>query len=162
VTETYGGAVGPAAEQAMALDTRSDVVIYTYYPLQGKFQVQAPGSPKIDFPRMVTLAGGRAVILQEVGYPTAERLSSSEQAQAQFVSSVFQAWQEAGDRIPFLNFFLLHDLTPEVCGGMMDYYHLHDADFEAFLCSLGLRTADGEAKLGWNALVKGAQDTGLP
>jgi hypothetical protein len=37
-------------------------------------------------------------------------LRSSEQKQADFVANVYTAWDRAGDKIPFLSFFLEHDI----------------------------------------------------
>ena len=37
-----------------------------------------------------------------------------------------------------------------------------DAMFEAFLCSIGLRGADGRPKLGWVALEREAAAAGFP
>jgi hypothetical protein len=111
---------------------------------------------------MVGLAGRGQVILQEVGYPSSTLLASSELTQAQFVTDVFRAWTPRIARIPFLNFFLLHDLPAPTCKELASYYGLpHDQNFQAFLCSVGLRHADGRPKPAWSALVKGARAAGL-
>jgi len=111
---------------------------------------------------MTALASRWPVVLQEVGYPSATVLSSSELNQARFVRSVFRAWNASAARIPFLNYFLLHDLPPQLCGQLAQYYGLpHDRNFQAFLCSLGLRYADGKPKSAWSALVKAAKAAGF-
>lgn len=111
---------------------------------------------------MVELAKKRPLILQEVGYPSSTELSSSEAKQAQFVTNVFRAWGASAPRIPFLNVFLLHDLPSQKCEELAKYYGLpHDLNFRAFLCSLGLRHADGTPKLAWTSLVKGARTVGF-
>lgn len=161
-TVTFGGATGVNAERIEALTSASDVLIFTYYPLEADFRVQPPDAPLADFPRMVEMAGGRPVILQEVGYPSAERLGSSERAQAEFVEQAFLAWQAEGERIPFLNYFLLHDLTAEMCNQLQDYYGLREVGFEAFLCSLGLRQADGTPKEAWQTFFDATRASGLP
>ena len=162
VASTFGGARGPAAANVAELNQASDVWILTYYPLEGIFQATNPAAPDVDFPAMVDLAGGKPIVLQEVGYPTAERLGSSEAEQAGFVGHVFGAWQAAGDAIPFLNYFLLHDLTDSMCDDLLVYYGLPNEDFKAFLCSLGLRRADGAAKQGWEAFRDAARAAGFP
>ncbi len=161
-TVTFGGASGANGDRIATLTRKSDILILTYYPLQANFAALPPASPETDFPKMLALAGDRPVVLQEVGYPSAERLSSSEQAQAEFVTSVFRAWAAAGERIPFLNYFALHDFSPALCGQMMDYYGLHDINFEAYLCSLGLRRANGDAKAAWQTFVDQAKAAGFP
>lgn len=161
-TVTFGGASGVNRERIATLTKSSDVLIITYYPLGADFAVLPPDSPEADFPKMVAMAGDRPIVLQEVGYPSAEMLSSSEKAQAEFVASVFRAWAAEGRRIPFLNYFLLHDFTSAMCGQMMDYYGLHDANFEAYLCSLGLRRANGDPKLAWQTFLDQAKSAGIP
>ena len=96
-------------------------------------------------------------MLQEVGYPSADLLNSSEAEQAQFVHSVFSAWKSAGSAIPFLDFFLLHDLTDDFCSGLESYYGLQHPNFHAYLCTLGLRQSDGTPKLAWDAFADEAQ-----
>jgi hypothetical protein len=161
-TITYGGATGINAAQVEALTAGRELLIFTYYPLEAGFRTRTPDAPLSDFPRMVEMAGGRPVILQEVGYPSSESLGSSERAQAEFVEQAFLAWQSEAERIPFLNYFLLHDLTAEMCSQLQDYYGLRDASFEAFLCSLGLRQADGTPKEAWQTFLDAARASGLP
>jgi hypothetical protein len=161
-TITYGGATGVNAERVKALTGGREVLIFTYYPLDADFRARLPDAPLTDFPLMVDMAGGRPVILQEVGYPSSEELGSSERAQAEFVEQAFLAWQSEAERIPFLNYFLLHDLTPEMCGQLQDYYGLRDPGFEAFLCSLGLRQADGTPKEAWQTFLDATRASGIP
>jgi hypothetical protein len=156
VTVTFDGANGAGREAMAALGSTSDVIIMTYYPLGANFSPRGPESVLTDLPRMVTLAGGKPLVLQEVGYPSADLLASSEAEQAQFITNVFTAWREQEQAIPFLSVFLMHDLTPAICDGLGTYYGLPDnAPFEAFLCSLGLRAANGTPKLAWQAFVRG-------
>jgi hypothetical protein len=162
VAATFAGASGPAANHVAELNSVSDVWILTYYPLEGKFQAENPNAPEADFPAMVDRAGGKPVVLQEVGYPSAERLGSSEAEQAEFVASVFRAWQATGEAIPFLNYFLLHDFTGAMCDEMLVYYGFKDEDFKAYLCTIGLRQADGTAKAGWEAFREAARSAGFP
>ncbi len=161
-TVTYDSALEDRGHQVADLNGRSDVYILTYYPLGTRFIPRNSDSPLADILKMVDLAKGRPLILQEVGYPSSAVLSSSERKQAQFVTNVFTAWKANGNRIPFLNFFLLHDMLPQMCEELAKYYGLpHDPNFQAFLCSLGLRRADGRPKLAWTSLVNGARTVGL-
>jgi hypothetical protein len=154
VTATFDGANGAAAADVAALNAASDVYILTYYPLTGDFGVRPPDAPLTDLPRMVSLAGVRPLILQEVGYPASTLLGSSEQLQAQFVTNVFDAWGPRGDRIPFLNVFLMHDFPQTLCDYFTQYYGLPGNErFSQFLCTLGLRKANGTPRLAWTAFV---------
>ncbi len=150
VTATYGGAKGVAAHDVTVLNGPSDVVILTYYPLRPDFSVYPASVAAADITSMVELAGGKPLVLQEVGYPTSSLLGSSDMAQAEFVTNVFDSWQANAARIPFLNFFALHDFTPDLCQAAAGYYGLpDDTKFREYLCTLGLRFADGSPKPAW-------------
>ena len=160
VTSTFSGATGSEAGQVSALNSSSDVYILTYYPLAENFLVRDPSSPQVDFPQMIRLAGARLLILQEVGYPSAQLLGSSEQKQADFVTYAFSAWSAAGKQLQFLNFFALHDFSEQLCDTLLRYYGVPDtaASFKAYLCSLGLRRADGTPKQSWQAMTDAARN----
>jgi exo-beta-1,3-glucanase (GH17 family) len=157
VTTTFSGysAGNPAAVQA--LNAASDVVILTYYPLQGDSQVIAATAPATDLPMMISLAGNKPVVLQEAGFPSGTLNGSSDTDQQQFVASLFQSWRAAGSQMPFLSYFLLYDLDATTCNALGVYYGSSDPAFLSFLCSLGLRTSDGTAKPAWNEFVQDAQ-----
>jgi hypothetical protein len=161
VTFTFSGALANPEEFAQ-LNEASDVVILTYYPFEDAFAFDDPAAPLRDFPRMIELAGGRPLILQEAGYPSAELTGSTPQMQADFVRHVFEAWAAADDAIPFLNFFLLHDFSEQMCSDFELYYNLPDERFHAFLCSLGFREADGTPKPSWETFIQEAQQWGTP
>ncbi len=158
VTARADGALGGAAAIVQELNTLSDVVIFTYYPIEfsagGVVLVRAPSVVASDFARMLGFAGNKPIVFQEVGYPASAVNNSSEALQAQFVHAVFSAWKAADGRIPFLSFFHLHDFTPQLCDILVIRYQLQGAaSFREFLCSLGLRQANGTARLGWQALI---------
>jgi hypothetical protein len=161
VTVTHDGAIANRV-QVQNLNGRSDVFMMTYYPLANRFMARNPDSALTDIQKMVDLAKSRLLILQEVGYPSSAILSSSEQKQAQFVTQVFRAWKANANRIPFLNFFLLHDLPTQMCAELAKYYGLpSDRNFQSFLCSLGLRHSDGRPKLAWTSLMDAVRKVGL-
>ena len=154
VTSTYGGASGSTAGRIAELNRLSDVEILTYYPLGAGYIPRPPSTVRADLAAMVTLAGKLPLVLQEVGYPSDARLGSSEQAQSAFVAEVLSAWRTAGAKIPLLNWFALHDFTTDLCDQQTRYYGLpNDPNFGAFLCSLGLRRADGTPKAAWQIML---------
>ncbi|MEP7287686.1 MAG: hypothetical protein ABI947_18185 [Chloroflexota bacterium] len=154
VTCTFDGATLKSPKEVAALNTTSDIYIVSYYPLKGNFVVRSPDAPLTDFPKLAAMAGTRPLVLQEVGYPTSELLSSSEQQQAAFVTNVFKAWAALGDKISWLDFYMLHDMPESLCNDLSQYYRLPDsANFKAYLCSLGLHKANGTPKLGWQAFM---------
>jgi hypothetical protein len=163
VTATYTGASGSAQAHVADLSKASDILALTYYPLGAGYRPLAPTTAEQDLARMVSMAQGRQVVLQEVGYPTSSQLGSSEQNQAAFITSFLKGWQAVGGgSMPFLNVYQLHDLAPDVCNQLaVSYGRGNDAGFKAYLCTLGLRRADGSAKAGWQSLVDGARSTGV-
>ncbi len=151
VTVTYTGLTGPRPEIARALALLGNATILTYYPLGDGYRPRSPRAPLTDLPRMVRLAHGRPLVLQEVGYPSARRLHSSPADQAAFVRNVFAAWNRQPRAIPLISFYTLFDPPATVCRRQ------HELDQVAFLCSLGLRTRHGHAKPAWNAFTAGVR-----
>ncbi|MBE2184540.1 MAG: hypothetical protein IAE89_14010 [Anaerolineae bacterium] len=149
VTVTYGG-IQAFPEEVAALNAVSDVLIVTYYPLGEGFSAENSALPETDFPAMAAYSEefvrAAPVVLQEVGYPSGEINHSSESEQAEFVHHVFEAWSNNRDRIPFLNYFILHDFNEQLCHAFEAYYGLTDERFFSFLCTLGLLRADGTPK----------------
>jgi hypothetical protein len=113
---------------------------------------------------MLAVANGKPVILQELGYPASTLLGSSDAKQAEFFANAIDQWSKIdGTQMPFVNLFLLHDFTAEECHAFGDYYGIpNNAQFEAYLCTLGLRLADGTPRPAWQAVVTAARDAGLP
>lgn len=148
-------------------DAASDVVMLTYYPTRGDatgaVTVRDPAEVPADLQALLRFAGSKPLVLQEVGYPAASETGSSEQKQALFVSQLFAAWNAANGQIPFINYFLLHDLTPDLCDQMLGYYGASGSpSLKAAMCSLGLRQADGTPRLAWQTLVDAASTLSLP
>ena len=157
---TFSGATCGSVRGVALLNEETDVYIATYYPFAEPFDprytLRSPTSPLADFPRLIALANGKPVVLQEVGYP-ATSLISSETAQADFVSNVFTAWRSTSRAIPFLSLFPMHDFPPELFEGAGDYYKDPDNErLRAFVGSVGLRTLDGTPRPAWSRFVTGA------
>ena len=151
VTITYTGLTGPHPAIARTLSKLGDATMLTYYPLGDGYRPRPPRAPLTDLPRMVRLAHGRPVILQEAGYPSSARLHSSTTAQATFVRNVFAAWHRHPRAIPLISFYTLFDLPATTC------QQENTLDQTAFLCSLGLRARDGHPKPAWNAFTAGVR-----
>jgi hypothetical protein len=165
VAATWAGTSGASKTQVADLNAASDVWIITYYPLGNDFIVEPPDSPLSDFPAMVNIAGGKPVVLQEVGYPASRKLESSNAKQAEFVQNVFSAWQAQGAAIPFLSYVMEHDLNRKYCAAEPGYYGVPDPDghFQDYFCTLGLLTLEGGRKPGWKIFLRGAAAiTGAP
>lgn len=155
----HAGAKGPFADSVAALNATSDVWVTTFYPLGAGFRPTGPDAATTALAEMVALAGGRPVVVQEIGYPSSTALGSSDADQAAFFANALDAWGVAGGAIPFLNIFALHDFPIATCDELAAYYGLpNDAAFKAFLCSLGLLRVDGTAKDAWQAVKGGAAE----
>ena len=161
VTITSDALLGVDAMTWYDLNRYSDVVIATYYPLQPDFTVRPSNRPLSDFPALIQFAAGKPLVLQEVGYPASTVLGSSEASQAEFVSHVFTAWVDSDGAIPFLNLFLLHDLSDGLVDTLVGYYGVSGDNFREYLATLGLRYADSVEKEAWRALLDAASDAGL-
>jgi len=152
VTTTYDGLMAGHGASMAQLNQVMDVTIMTYYPLTA-LRVRPPQVASTDFADMLRFAGGRPLVLQEVGYPADPLNGSSEVMQADFMRYALVARSQAARRIPFMSLFLLHDIPEEQCTQLSQYYGLPSvAEFRAFLCSLGLRRADGTPRLAWDVV----------
>jgi hypothetical protein len=133
---------------ARTLARVDDATFVTYCPLAGGYRMRSPRAPLHHIPRMVRLAHGRPLVIQEAGHSSAPRLGGSPSAKAAFVRNVFAAWNRAPGAIPFGSFYSLFDLPAAECRDR--------AAATTFLCSLGLQRRDGRAKPAWAALRAGA------
>ena len=161
ITVTANGWLGSNVQQVLNLTQNNDVLITTYYPLNSDFTVKPADSPLADFPALVNYTNGRPLVLQEVGYPSAPSLNSSETQQAQFIRNTFTAWRNSNSSITLLNLFLLHDFSTSLVDTFVLYYGVNDPEFRAYLDTLGLRHRDNTDKAAWPAVVQEAADAGF-
>lgn len=156
-TVTYGGL---AAGESLVTDVLagSDAAVFTYYPLNADFTVRDPASAGADVARMVGAADGLPVLLQEAGYPSGYRPEaangSSDELQRQFIAALFEA-VSAQPQVRMVSIFQLADWPGAACDYFLNYYGTDTPRFREYLCSLGLYTADGEAKPAFQAFVEG-------
>ncbi|WP_458232216.1 hypothetical protein [Roseateles sp. P5_E8] len=161
VTGTADGVLGANADLLAGLNNAgADVVMLTYYPIRfdanGTITVRDPAGVGAEVRRLLTFAGTRPLVFQEAGFPSSSLNLSSQAMQAAFFRELAAAWRAADGRIPYLNVFLLHDFTTQTCADLAVHYQFSDsASFRAYLCSLGLRQSDGQAKSAWQALLDG-------
>jgi len=153
VKVTMSGLTGETFSVAKGLNEQADIVLVTYYPLRSDFGVREPSVVPDDFASLAYSYPSRPIGFLEVGYPSSDRLGSSEALQAEFVRSVFEAWDEHADQIELLNFTWLTDAPEASVDEWSDYYGLHDDRFAAYLSSLGLRQNDGTAKMALEVLA---------
>ena len=152
----FAGLTGGSADLAAALNQHSDVIMLTYYPLQGDFSVRDPDVIHHDLAEAAALYPGRMLYLTEIGYPSGEATDSSYQKQADFIREMFAAWDEHAGQIPVLSYSWLTDLSRESVSTFQNYYGVSNQAFGEFLRTLGLRTypGDGEDKPGYEAFLE--------
>lgn len=143
---TYDGVIN-LNDKVRRLNNYADVVLTTYYPFkQGGFIVRDPATVHEDFKRIADLYPDKKIYFAEIGYPSGALNGSSETKQGDFIRETFAAWDTYADKIPFLNFVWLHDVSPETVATLQKYYGFEDKVFASFLGTLGLRTYDGKDK----------------
>lgn len=136
-----------------ALLSSADASMLTYYPAGLDFQSSQLPDVAMDFDRMLSAYPGLPLRLLECGFSSDTQLGSSEQKQADFVSAVFRAWDTNINNIPQLDYFAVHDLSPDAVEFFRNYYGISGANFAIWLGSLGLRQWDGTPKIGWQRFV---------
>jgi len=157
---TMNGMTGPFATEAVALNQVADVVLTTYYPLNGDFTIQAPSRVQGVFDDIVSRYPGRRIMFAEIGTPSTTQCGSSEALQAEFVAEAFDAWDRNADRIEFLGWVWQHDLPQNAIDTFEQYYGLSDPCFLDYLGTLGLKTFQAQTKPAWTRLETEASRRG--
>jgi hypothetical protein len=161
VTTTFDGFVGNASAQTKSdvasLNANMDVIILTYYPTGAAFVPRDPSTVSTDMTKMINVAAGKPLVMQEWGYPSSSILSplplDSEQMQADFITNTFTSWRQYGSaRIPFISFFKWRDWDQAQCTALTSGKIPGDSFYE-FMCSLGLLNNDTSSKLAYSALT---------
>lgn len=149
VKSTFAGLTKHNVDQVRSINSESDLVLVTYYPLNDDFTVRGPASPLEDFAKVVALYPNKEIDFRESGYPSSPLLGSSEEKQAEFVKQTFVAWDEQKDHVKLVIFMWLHDASPFQIDTWGRYYGFTDSKFLAYLGTLGFRTYDGKDKIAW-------------
>lgn len=121
----------------------SDLVMITYYPLTDGL-VRDVDTVRSDIAAIAAAYPDKPIQLNEVGYPTSPELQSSPEKQADFVSSVFEAW-DATPQVELVTFVWLNDMTPNAVRKLERAYGSNPIFVES-LATLGIRSHDGTPK----------------
>jgi len=143
VKVTFSGLTGGSAGQATALNTTSDAILTTYYPLKDDFTVRPPTVVVNDFAELVRRYPDRPIEVLEAGYPASPTCDSSNDKQAEFVTELFKAWDAQNDHISVVSYSFLTDFSPAEVDEFETYYGLSNPAFLAYLGTLGLRSHTG-------------------
>jgi hypothetical protein len=153
-TLTDAGALRPEFQK---LIKHTDAHVLTYYHgqvgLDGAFKDTA--NTKEGILALAATLDDRPIIFQEIGFPAHQQISSEEK-QAEFVNGVFDAWDKLGDRVPFLNYFMMYDFPESIIKDQLSYYGVKDntEPLVRFLTSLGLHRADGTPRQSWRVFER--------
>ena len=143
---TREGVLSPALEPILSA---SDLAIVSYYPLgdgHDPWRARSPSLVADEIDRLVAHLAPKPVYLAEVGYPSAEAIGGSGEAQADFVDAIFDSWDRHETLIRGLCFVWLHDLSAEVLDGLATRYGVDADGFVAYLGSLGIHDERGRPK----------------
>ena len=162
VKATFYGLTDYSRSNLENLNAAADVVLVTYYPLNGDFTVKDPDVVHDDFEEIVAIYPAKPIFFLEAGYPTSDSCNSSEAKQAEFVREVFDAWDTFYDEVEVVSFSGLTDISQVQVDEFALYFGITDERFKEFLRTLGLRTYEGAGtdKQGFTAFVEEAEARG--
>lgn len=139
---TFDGITGYNAS-AQILNTNSDYVGVSYYPLNSNFTVKPVSTIPTDFSNLVSLYPSKPIYFYQYGYPSSVSCNSSETQQAQFITQTFTSWDTYASNIKMIDFTWLHDLDTAAVNYYETYYGISDTVFLEYLHTIGLRTWNG-------------------
>jgi len=125
---------------AQTLNTNSDYIGVSYYPLNSNFTVKPVSTIPTDFATLINLYPTKKLCFYQYGYPSSSTCNSSDALQSQFISQTFQTWDLYPNNIYLIDFTWIHDLDPVYVTSLGVYYNLTDPVFLEYLRTLGLRT----------------------
>lgn len=157
---TFGGLIGPMHEKAQAINTFSDLIGVSYYPMADNGNVKDPATVGSDFDTLVALYPEKPIAVYQIGYPSSQYLESSEERQALFIFEMFRAWDRHASRIQMMALTWMHDISPQAVEDFTQFYGLDGKKFTEFLGTLGLRTYDGLDKPAYQRLIVEAKARG--
>lgn len=165
VEATLGSMMTQHGDAIKALNEHSDMIAFTYYPLEADFTMKPPQAIFNDLNFVVQEYPTELLFLEETGYASSEVCNSSEIQQREFVENIFRFWDEHHERLLFVGFLWLHDLSEENAQFFVEQYGMlgqpNENVFKEYLRSTGLKNYDGSSKAGFEALKEEAGRRGF-
>jgi len=123
------------------------MMVLSYYPNQSDFTVKPPTAVHADVEAIIALYPSMPVFIIETGYQTSASCNSSDEMQKQFVIEMFKLWDDHADKINFMGFLWLTDISDaQVNQYVTDYaasgFPFLNA-FKGYLQTTGLRMYSG-------------------
>lgn len=122
------------------LNTNSDYIGVSYYPLTSSFSVKPVSTIPADFASLVSLYPSKKINFYQYGYPSSTVCASSDLQQKQFITQTFSTWDTYSNNIRMIDFTWLHDLDVATVNAYGVYYGITNPAFLEFLRTIGLRT----------------------
>lgn len=157
---TAEGLTGAFADEAALVTEASGLVLTTFYPLGPGFQIEDPSMVDGVFDDLVDRFPDLPILFAEIGSPSTSLCGSSEALQAEFVGGTFAAWDRHADRVEYLEFVWMHDISQDALEVYEEYYGVSDECFLEYLGTLGLQSFAGVDKPAWSRLVGEADARG--
>jgi hypothetical protein len=143
-------AIGDLHGKFQPIVSHVDFYSINYYPIDADFRVRDPGTCGPELQRILDAVSDRPLVFQELGYPSSSALGSSEEKQAQFLTTVFAFLRGNRSKVRAVNFNWRGDLPDSVVRELSSYYKLGDSgNFKEFLATLGWFHKDGTPKKIW-------------
>ncbi|MBS1509132.1 MAG: hypothetical protein JSS79_21010 [Bacteroidetes bacterium] len=147
VETTWSSAAYNSKENIISLNQHSDMMVLSYYPNQSDFTVKPPTAVHADVEAIIALYPSMPVFIIETGYQTSASCNSSDEMQKQFIIEMFKLWDLHSDKINFIGFLWLTDLSDQVVAQYVTDYNASGFPslnaFKGYLQTTGLRTYAG-------------------
>ncbi|MBA3683407.1 MAG: T9SS type A sorting domain-containing protein [Bacteroidetes bacterium] len=125
---------------AQTLNTNSDYIGVSYYPLNSNFTVKPISTIPVDFATLVNLYSSKPINFYQYGYPSSATCNSSDALQSQFITQTFLSWDVYASNIRMIDFTWIHDLSAAAVNSLSVYYGITNTAFLEYLRTIGLRT----------------------
>lgn len=153
---SFAGATTPDPIHGPVLAACSAAVL-SYMPGLGGTDAVPASAVAGAVDAMIAAAGGKPILLQGVGYPSADAVGSSPEKQALFFQTFFQALGPRRAAFELVEVFQLHDLGKPLCAALAERQgESTSGPFASYLCSTGLHAAGDQAKPAWLEVLSGA------
>jgi hypothetical protein len=159
---SFDGAASPDPSFDTLLDA-GDVAVLSYLPGLKDGSAAPASTVAAALDSMTALAGGKPVVLQALGYPSAPGADGSEEKQQLFFQTFFDALAPRRSVFELVNVVELHDPAAVACEAYAAAQgQSPDGAFASFVCSLGLFDQGATAKPAWLEVAAGAAAFATP
>jgi hypothetical protein len=159
-TTITDGLLGDETDQILSIIELSDVAMLNYYPQDNRFRVHDLDLIEAQLEQVMHLVDSD-IYLTEVGFQSGmEYCNSSEVKQAEFYHWLFEFWDSHVEKIQFVQFNWMHDISSETLDFYGQYYGSTEGPFLEYLGTLGIKNYDETPKLAWKQIKVDANSRG--